>query len=283
MNPPQHGRIVAFLIGGVACLAVASAAPAQVAEPPGAYVPPPNQRMRPMGSFGSQHNPRMQPPAPQQQQSVPTAAQAPVQIPAQAPVQAQAVSQSIALAPSLLDKPAQPAKVDLADGRLAIHADNSSLIEIMHRLGADAGMTIDGLNKDQRVFGTYGPGDPQEIISELLDGTGYNVVMLGVTQSGTPKQITLTPRVGGIPNGSAGLQPQPMNQLNQDDEDDEPQQQQMQIITPPGVENPQQQAPQQPGGGVRSPQQMLQELQQLRQQQMQQQQGQPAPPPPQQQ
>ncbi|MBV8630072.1 MAG: hypothetical protein JOZ83_04055, partial [Silvibacterium sp.] len=182
------------------------------------------------------------------------------------------------------DQPPQPAKIDLSHGQLSIQADNSSLIDIMHRLDADAGMTVDGLNKDQRVFGAYGPGDPQEIISQLLDGTGYNVAMLGRTESGTPKQITLTPRVGGMPNGPGGMRPQPLSQMNQDDEDEEPPQPQPVIANP--VE-PQQAPPQQPNGGVRTPQQMLQELQQMRQQQMQQmqqQQGQPPqPPPPQQQ
>ncbi|HTD55867.1 MAG TPA: hypothetical protein VK670_10830 [Silvibacterium sp.] len=251
-----------LMLGGVAFLALASAASAQVTDQMGAFVPAPR-------------NPRMQQRNPLQQEQTPPAASVPTQ----------PQGGSMTTPPSLLDKPAQPAKVDLAQGQLSIHADNSSLMDIMHRLTADGGMTVDGLNKDQRVFGTYGPGDPQEIISELLDGMGYNVVMLGRTESGTPKQVTLTPRTGGTPNGPGGMRPQPMNQASQDsDEDDEPPQPQP-MIANPVVETPQQPAPQ-PGGGVRTPQQMLQELQQMRQQQMQQmqqQQGQPQPPPPQQQ
>ena len=259
MKPISHFGIGTLMLGACSLLALSTSASAQVEEQMGTFVP--------------ERNHRMQQPHAQQQQ--------PPSGPAAAPVQTQSVSS--ATAPSLLDKPAQPAKIDLAQGQLAIHADNSSLVDIMHRLTADAGMTVDGLNKDQRVFGTYGPGDPQDIISELLDGTGYNVVMLGRTQAGTPKQVTLTPRVGGGPSGSEGMRPQPMNQMNQDDEAEDEQPQPPPIIAPPVGENPQQGAP---GQGVRSPQQMLQELQQMRQQQMQQLQQQPGqqqPPPPQQQ
>jgi hypothetical protein len=256
MNPLNQSAIRIFFLGGFASLAVCAAASAQVVEP--------------MGSFGEQRNSRMQPTSAQEQSA-----------PAPAPAQPQAASRSTAAPHSLLDKPPQPAKIDLAQGQLAIHADNSSLIDIMHRLTADAGMTVDGLNKDQRVFGSYGPADPQEVISELLDGMGYNVVMLGRTEAGTPKQVTLTPRVGGVPNGSGGIRPQPMNQDDETD-DDQPQP----IINNPVVEPPQQVEPH-PGGGVRTPQQMLQELQQMRQQQMQQlqqqQQNPPQSPPPQQQ
>ena len=266
----KERHIGTLLAGGLAWLAIPTAG-AQVVQP--------------MGSFGQQRNPRRMQDASSQQESYPQQQQpsaqqqqaGPAPAMGQATGQGQEVSQS-AVPPSLLDKPAQPAKVDLAAGQLTVHADNSSLLEIMHLLTTDAGMSIDGLNKDQRVFGTYGPGDPQQVISDLLDGTGYNVVMLGRTEAGTPKQVTLTPRAGGVSNGPAGIRPQPMNQ--DDDVEDEPPQP---IIANPVVEPPQQQPPQAPGG-VRTPQQMLQDLQQMRQrqmEQMQQNQGQPQPPQPQ--
>jgi hypothetical protein len=267
MKPIKHCRIGTLSLAACAFLALPAVALAQVAEPMGTYVPPRNHHMRADDDAQGQDDQSAQQPSMQRQQQ--PAAQA----------QPQPLAPPSAVPPSMLDKPAQPAKVDLAQGHLAIHADNSSLIEIMHQLTAAGGMTVDGLNKDQRIFGTYGPGDPQEVISDLLDGSGYNVVMLGRTDAGTPKQVTLTLRVGGLSNSSGAMRPQPMNQQD-DDADEEPQQQP--IIAPPPENQIQQQAPQQPGGGVRTPQQMLQELQQMRQQQMQQQQGQPQPTPPQQ-
>jgi hypothetical protein len=275
MKPINHIGTGTLWLCAIAWLAISPAASAQVQEPMGTFPPdqmhrmqpPYMQRQQPLGSGQQSSGPRQQPPGLRQQHPAP-------------PAQAQAITQPVP--PSLLDKPPQPAKIDLAPGQLSIHADNSSLIDIMHKLTADAGMTIDGLNKDQRVFGSYGPGDPQEVISELLDGTGYNVVMVGRTDVGTPKQVTLTPRAGGVPNGPAGIQPQAMNQISQDDDvDDEPQPQP--LVANPVEQSPQQIPPQQPAGGVRTPQQMLQELQQMRQQQLQQQSQPLQPVPPQQQ
>ena len=143
---------------------------------------------------------------------------------------------SAAAPPSLLDKPAEPPRIDLAPGRLTIHADNSSLADILHRLTSDSGMTVDGLGGDQRIFGSYGPGDPQEVLSTLLDGSGYNVVMVGRTETGTPRQISLTPRGAGLPS-SGPSRPQ---QIAQDEDNDDEAQQ---PIEPPGAPQPPQEHP----------------------------------------
>lgn len=106
-----------------------------------------------------------------------------------------------------VDQPAQPATITLADGKLAVKADNSSLNEIVDELGKSGGISISGLSKDQRVFGQYGPGDPRQILSELLEGAGYNVMMLGVTQKGTPRELVLSER-GAAPPSSPQSFPQ---------------------------------------------------------------------------
>ena len=171
-------------------------------------------------------------------------------------------------APSLLDKPPKPATVNLATGHLTIQADNSSLIDILGQVTAASGMTVEGLGQDQRIFGSYGPGEPHEVLSALLHGSGYNMVMLGQTAAGAPRQLTLSPRGAGVSNNGPGRP----TQTNQDDEEDEVQTQPVPEPPPPPA-NPQQGPPTQ--NGVRTPQQMLQELQQMRQQQQQQQQQQP--------
>jgi len=221
-----------------------------------------SQVVQPMGTFPRHHH---QQGADAQTQPQLTPAPATPPAPAPAPSTPPAAAPPPATAPSLLDKPAEPAKVDLAQGRLAIHADNSSLTAILQQLTKDSGMTVDGLGADQRIFGSYGPGDPQEVISSLLDGSGYNVMMLGRTETGTPKQLSLTPR-GARPasNGQGRSQETPQ------DEDIE---EEVQAPPPPEPPAPPQQ-PNVPQNGVRTPQQMLQELQQLRQQQLQQQQQQ---------
>lgn len=189
--------------------------------------------------------------------------QQPPPSPATAPAPA-----AISAPPSLLDKPAQPAKVTLANGKLSVAADNSSLTDILHQLASTTGMAIDGLDQDTRIFGTYGPGNPRDILSSLLEGAGYNVMMLGATEDGTPRQLVLTVR------GNAMVVPQQASGAPQqeDDQDD---------VTPLNTNPPAGEAPplsrpvppiqqQNANGTVKSPQQILQELQQMRQQNQQQ-------------
>jgi hypothetical protein len=62
-----------------------------------------------------------------------------------------------------------------------------------------AGAQIEGMGADERVFGTYGPGQARDVLSELLQGSGYNVMMIGDQGQGAPRQIVLSAR----PTGSA--------------------------------------------------------------------------------
>ena len=250
MEAMNHRAISVVFSISCACMVLCAPALAQVPEPMGTYVPPRFRHMQ-----GSE-NPAVRTVSPS-----PEAAKAP------SPAPAAAAPASAAVPPSMLDKPAEPARIDLVSGRLTIHADNSSLADILHRLTSDSGMSVDGLGADQRIFGSYGPGDPQEVLSSLLDGSGYNVVMLGRTESGTPKELSLSPRIAGLAsNGPARPQPQP--QPDEDTEDDvQPQPQPASELPAPPPQN-----------GVRTPQQMLQELQEMRQRQLQQQQQQQASP-----
>jgi hypothetical protein len=175
---------------------------------------------------------------------------------------------STATAPSLLDHPAQPAKVTLASGKLTVQADNSSLSGILHQVSEASGMKVEGLqagsNGDQRIFGNYGPAAPRDVLSELLNGSGFNVIMLGETSAGLPRELTLTPRSSG---GVLNPQPNSANAMRNDD-NDEP----IQATQYPDEQEPvpQQVAPGAPNR-VRTPPEMLQELQRMRDQQQQQQ------------
>lgn len=240
----HHGTGLAWW-AGCACLALGTAAFGQVIQPMGALQP----------THG--HH---------QQQAANQPAPSLIPLP---------VSTST---PSMLDKPAQPAKVDLAAQHLSIQADNSSLTQILQQVTTASGMTVEGLAQDQRIFGSYGPGDPQDVLSSLLRGMGYNVVMVGETATGTPKQLLLSPR-GATAVSSAPRTPSFPSQ--EEDSDDEVQAQPMPELPAPPQGNLPQGAPNQTGapqnGGVRTPQQMLQELQQIRQMQQQQMQQQQQP------
>jgi hypothetical protein len=162
------------------------------------------------------------------------------------------------------DKPAE-ASVTWDSQGLRINATNSSLQQILNDVSTATGAKVEGLGSDERVFGAYGPGQARDILSQLLQGSGYNVIMIGDQGQGTPRQIVLSPRQTGSPQPAVASQPTTSDE--DADVDEQPQQQQQQPVPPfrPGFA---------PGGGPpRTPQQALQE----RQQQQQQQQPSPSP------
>ncbi len=85
-----------------------------------------------------------------------------------------------------------PATVVWDSQGLRISADNSSLDQILHQVAQETGSKVEGLSQDQRVFGSYGPGEPRDVLSQLLEGSGYNVLMLGGQGDGAPEEIVLS-------------------------------------------------------------------------------------------
>lgn len=158
---------------------------------------------------------------------------------------------------------------------LRIDASNSSLQQILREVSTDIGVKITGLNGDLRVFGTYGPGAARDVLSQLLDGSGYNVLMVGELGQGTPRQVVLTKQ----PTGPAPPVANSPNSGNDDSSAD--------VEEPPQPQAPPPQPPNMPSGfgpgsQPRTPQQILQEMQQrqqqIEQQQLQQQQQRANPP-----
>jgi hypothetical protein len=166
---------------------------------------------------------------------------------------------------------AKPASVAWNGRDLSIAASNSSLQQILHDVSTATGVKVEGLSTsgphDQRIYGSYGPAPARDVLSQLLDGSGYNVIMVGDRGEGTPRELVLTAQIGNAKTPAPAA-----HQLNQNDDDapDEPE--------PEPQPEPQRQPfnvpAGQPGPG-RTPQQMMQEIQQRQQQQLQQQQQQP--------
>jgi hypothetical protein len=193
---------------------------------------------------------------------------------------------------------AAKAKVEWNSRGLYIVADNSSLKQILEDVSAATGVKLDGLGEDERVFGAYGPGAAREVLSNLLDGTEYNVLMSGDQGQGTPREIVLSRRPAGSglagsgrsspigSQGAAGFAAQnaalfaSQNAAEEETAPEEPQPvEQPQAEPQPAAQPSQQQQtpPQTPrsgfgGGAPRTPQQIIQEMQE-RQQQLQQQQN----------
>jgi hypothetical protein len=82
--------------------------------------------------------------------------------------------------------------VSLESGQLTVKANNSDLGEILQKVASISGMKIDGLEKSARVFGAYGPGNPRDILADLLAGSNYNFMMVGNTADGAPRRLLLT-------------------------------------------------------------------------------------------
>ena len=126
---------------------------------------------------------------------------------------------------------------------------------------------MEGLNRDQRIFGVYGPGPARDVIAQLLDGSGYNVLMIGDLGQGTPRQIVLTARTGDAPKPGVDNQP---NTDNDNDAEPDEQAQQPEPPPPPPQAQPMP-AGAAPGVPVRNREQMVEDMQQRLQQQQQQQ------------
>lgn len=112
---------------------------------------------------------------------------APLELPPPAP----------AVAPNLFDQPALPATITSGNNQLTVQANNSSLSQILHQVSSKTGMQLDGLGGDERVFGSFGPGAPREVLTALLNGTSYNVVMVGNLPNGAPRELMLVRKSGG--------------------------------------------------------------------------------------
>ncbi len=172
------------------------------------------------------------------------------------------------------DKPV-PAKVTWDTHGLTVEANNSSLDEILKEVAVATGARLEGRVGDDRVFGSYGPGSARDVITQLLDGTAYNVLMAGDQGEGTPREIVLSNRPTG---------PAPVNSgQNNSEEDVEYEQPQQPIPGIPPVRN----AFGSPGMPPEQNQQMMEERraeiqqrqEEMRQQQMEQQQQQQQNPP----
>jgi hypothetical protein len=177
--------------------------------------------------------------------------------PATEPQSASPVSQ---VAPSMLQQPAGEAQVLFSGDTLSIHADNSSLSAILQQVAGKSGMQIEGLSGDERVFGTFGPGAPRDVLADLLNGTAYNVALLGDLSNGAPRQLILTPTTHG---GAAP--PPPARTTTTDEAANEPEAAevpppQQPEVPPAGTTPP-------PTPGVKTPQQLFEQLQRMRQQQ----------------
>jgi hypothetical protein len=148
------------------------------------------------------------------------------------------------------DKPT-PATITWDSQGLRVAAENSSLAQILQDVATATGATIEGFDDDRRIYGVYGPGQTREILSQLLQGSGYNVVMVGDLGQGAPRQILLTLRAEAKAAKAADKK---ASGGDEDDDDDQPQQANAQPAPPQPAQPP-----------MRTPAQFPQDAQRRRQ------------------
>jgi hypothetical protein len=119
---------------------------------------------------------------------------------------------------------AAQASVTWNSSGLRIEAANSSLQQILHDVEAATGAKVEGMGADERVFGAFGPGQARDVLSQLLQGSGYNVLMVGDQGQGTPLHIVLSARgTGNSPDtASRPVQSNADNDADDNDADDQP-------------------------------------------------------------
>lgn len=167
-----------------------------------------------------------------------------------------------------------PATVTWDSHGLCIEASNSSLAQILEDVSTATGTKVEGFDADQRIFGVYGPGPARDVLSQLLQGSGYNVLLVGDQGQGTPREIVLSGRhAGSSGSPTTASNAAPANAGDEDVDAEEPQQPMPgRRGVSPGMA---------PGGPALTPQQAEEMQQQMMQRQVHgQQQGQPATNPP---
>jgi len=134
------------------------------------------------------------------------------------------------------DTPA-PANVVWDSHGLTVTASNSSLKQILRDISVDTGTKIEGLGQDERIFGSYGPGPARDVISQLLDGSNYDLLIIGDQGGGTPRQVVLTAHSGTTPPANNANPSQPNEGDNGADEQAQ-QPEEPQPVPPPLPQQP---------------------------------------------
>jgi hypothetical protein len=149
------------------------------------------------------------------------------------------------------NQPPTQAKVSWDSRGLEIEASNSSLDQILHQVAADTGAKLEGLTQDKRIFGAYGPGPARDVLSQLLDGSGYNVLMIGGRDADAPLEVVFSVSSPAGPQTAANNG----NHSNPDDDAAEPLQ--PETSPPPPMKTPFGNGD---SGSPETPQQVMQDI-----------------------
>src|SRR5258706_2264626 len=107
--------------------------------------------------------------------------------------------------------PSTPPQVTYQNGMLTIVAQNSSLGDILNEVHRRTGATIEvPPTATERVVTKIGPAPAREVLVTLLNGTGYNYVMVGTaSDSSALASVILTSKPAGGATVATAYQPPP--------------------------------------------------------------------------
>jgi hypothetical protein len=134
--------------------------------------------------------------------SAPASAATPASAPA-SPAPAEAASVP-APAPPEPPKP-PPVLVEFADGKLSVSTDHGMLGEVLRDIGQKTGASVSVPPQAEQdpVIAHLGPASPREVISALLSGVPYNIILMGSGRDLSQiTSIVLTARGAGSGNAA---------------------------------------------------------------------------------
>jgi len=108
--------------------------------------------------------------------------------------------------------PPPPVTVGFENGLLSVTADRATLAEVLYQIQVHTGaeIAVPSGAEQEKVVATLGPAPARDVLTQLLDGSSYNFIILGSSQD--PKalgRVILTPRGPGMPEVGAVTPPSP--------------------------------------------------------------------------
>lgn len=184
------------------------------------------------------------------------------------------VRPAVPLRPSQM--PAVPPSVSLDNGALTIVAENSTMADILTQLRAATGIKIETIGgpSGERVAARIGPAPVRDVILSLVQGSGYDFIILGVEgQPDAVERLILTPKTsGGVVTASAPQRPNSsFNAVYQAPQPEPTDDDGNEGFAPAPVATPNQPVPVDPASdpnnphnpGAKTPEQLLEELRRM--------------------
>lgn len=106
--------------------------------------------------------------------------------------------------------PVNGVSVDFVNGMLSIHANNASLSEVLFQIQKKTGaeIAIPAGTEQDRVAADFGPGTPSDVLSQLLNGSGLNFVVVGSeSDPNALRSVLLSPKSPDMPTPAQPYSP----------------------------------------------------------------------------